>query len=165
MRFFCPLAGAAALRRISARLVLCSVVPNHLCRDRSVGFPRSPVRNPSARRNSAMPKADKKTDKIDLNSMTIVQLKEIKGLGKSRAEEIVRYRAKNGSFTSVDDLDRVPHVGDMPPEELKSLKARCVVRLAADQAPPTAPEPAKVDVNHANIEELRSVEGIGADRA
>jgi len=112
-----------------------------------------------------MPKADKKTDKIDLNSMTIVQLKEIKGLGKSRAEEIVRYRAKNGSFTSVDDLDRVPHVGDMPSEELKSLKARCVVRLAADQAPPTAPEPAKVDVNHANIEELRSVEGIGADRA
>ena len=112
-----------------------------------------------------MAKADKKTDKIDLNSMTIVQLKEIKGLGKSRAEEIVRYRAKNGSFTSVDDLDRVPHVGDMPPEELKSLKARCIVRLAADQAPPTAPEPAKVDVNHANIEELRSVEGIGADRA
>ena len=112
-----------------------------------------------------MPKADKKSDQIDLNTMTIVQLKEVKGLGKSRAEEIVRYRAKNGSFTSVDDLDRVPHVGDMPPEELKSLKARCVVRLAADQAPPTAPEPAKVDVNHANIEELRSVEGIGADRA
>jgi len=108
-----------------------------------------------------MPKADK----IDLNSMTIVQLKEVKGLGKSRAEEIVRYRGKNGPFNSVDELDRVPHVGDMPPEELKSLKARCVVRLAADQAPPTEPEPAKVDVNHATIEELRSVEGIGADRA
>ncbi|HEU5274694.1 MAG TPA: helix-hairpin-helix domain-containing protein [Xanthobacteraceae bacterium] len=112
-----------------------------------------------------MPKADKKSGKIDLNAMTIVQLKEVKGLGKSRAEEIVRYRAKNGAFTSVDDLDRVPHIGDMPPEELKSLKARCVVRLAADQAPPTAPGAAKVDVNHANVEELRAVEGIGAERA
>src|SRR5690349_14859311 len=86
-------------------------------------------------------------DKIDLNSITIVQLKEIKGLGKSRAEEIVRYRSKNGPFTSVDDLDRVPHVGDMPPEELKKFKARCIVCLPSEQAPPTAPEARKVDIN------------------
>ncbi len=104
-------------------------------------------------------------DKIDLNSVSIVQLKEIKGLGKTRAEEIVRFRGKSGPFKSVDDLDRVPHVGDMPRDELQSLKARCIVRLADGEAPPTAPDADKVDVNRANAEELRAVEGIGAERA
>jgi competence ComEA-like helix-hairpin-helix protein len=103
--------------------------------------------------------------KIDLNEASVVQLKEIKGLGKSRAEEIVRYRGKQGPFASVDDIARVPHVGDMPVEELKTVKAQFVVRLADDQAPPTAPDQPKVDVNHANVEELRAVEGIGAERA
>jgi competence protein ComEA len=101
--------------------------------------------------------------KIDLNSASVVQLKEIKGLGKSRAEEIARYRGKHGRFTSVDDLDRVPHVGDMPADELVRLKARFIVRLAESEAPPTAP--GKVDVNRANVEELRAVEGIGLERA
>ena len=86
-------------------------------------------------------------DKIDLNSITIVQLKEIKGLGKSRAEEIARYRGKDGPFKSVDDLDRVPHVGNMPPDELRRLKSRFIVRLADGEAPPTAPEAEKVDVS------------------
>ncbi|HUI97835.1 MAG TPA: helix-hairpin-helix domain-containing protein [Xanthobacteraceae bacterium] len=101
--------------------------------------------------------------KIDLNRASVVQLKEIKGLGKSRAEEIVRYRGKRGPFPSVDALDRVPHVGDMPADELARLKARFVIRLAEGEAPPTAP--GKVDVNHANVEELRAVEGIGLERA
>jgi competence protein ComEA len=104
-------------------------------------------------------------DKIDLNSVTIVQLKEIKGLGKSRAEEIARYRGKDGPFKSVDDLDRVPHVGDMPPDELRRLKSRFIVRLGDGEAPPTAPDAEKVDVNRANAAELRAVEGIGAERA
>ena len=107
--------------------------------------------------------------KIDLNDASVVQLKEIKGLGKSRAEEIVRYRGKKGPFASVDDLDRVPHVGDMPADELKRMKAQFIVRLPGDQAPPTAPGQDRVqdqvDVNRANVEELRAVEGIGAARA
>lgn len=101
--------------------------------------------------------------KIDLNSVTVVQLKEIKGLGKSRAEEIIRYRGKQGRFTTVDDLDRVPHVGDMPADELARLKARFTVRLGEGEAPPTAPD--KIDVNRANVEELRAVPGIGLERA
>jgi competence ComEA-like helix-hairpin-helix protein len=101
--------------------------------------------------------------KIDLNRASVVQLKEVKGLGKSRAEEIVRYRGKQGPFTSLDALDRVPHVGDMPVDELARLKARFVVRLAENEAPPTAP--GKVDVNRANVEELRTIEGIGFERA
>ena len=103
--------------------------------------------------------------KIDINTAHIVQLNGVKGIGKSRAEAIVRYRDKNGPFASLDDLDRVPHIGDMPPDELERVKSHFIVRIAADKAPPTAPETDKVDVNVANVEELRAVEGIGADRA
>ena len=103
--------------------------------------------------------------KIDINTAPMVQLNGVKGIGKSRAEAIVRYRDKNGPFASLDDLDRVPHIGDMPPDELERVKTHFIVRLAADMAPPTAPETEKVDVNVANVEELRAVEGIGSERA
>ena len=102
---------------------------------------------------------------VDLNTASVVRIVEIKGIGRSRAEEIVRYRDKHGPFASVDDLARVPHVGDMPLDELKAVKAQFIVRLASDEAPPTAPGEHKVDVNTANVEELRTVEGIGAHRA
>ena len=105
------------------------------------------------------------TAKIDLNAAHVMQLMAIEGIGKSRAEAIIRYRDKNGPFASLDDLDRVPHVGDMPPGELHQVKIRCTVRVPADMAPPTAPEPEKVDINLANVEELRTVEGIGYERA
>src|SRR5260370_4231425 len=101
--------------------------------------------------------------KIDINTAHVVKLTAVKGIGKSRAETIVRYRDKNGPFTSVDDLDRVPHIGDMPPDELLQVKTYFTVAGAGDTAPPTAPE--QVDVSVANVEELRSVEGIGSDRA
>ena len=106
-----------------------------------------------------------KAAKLDINTATVEQLKAIKGIGRSRAEEIVRYRGKQGPFAGVDDIARVPHIGDMPAEELTEMKTHFVVRLADDEAPPTAPDQPKVDVNHANVEELRAVEGIGADRA
>jgi competence protein ComEA len=105
------------------------------------------------------------TSKIDLNAAHLMALQAVKGIGKSRAEAIVRHRDKNGPFASLDDLDRVPHVGDMPADELAALKTRFVVRLADDMAPPTAPETEPLDVNTANVEELRRIEGIGFDRA
>src|SRR3981189_1751025 len=100
--------------------------------------------------------------KIDINTARVVQLTAVKGIGKSRAEAIVRYRDKNGPFASVDDLDHVPHIRDMPPGGLVRVKTYFIIPGAGDTAPPTAPE--QVDVNTANIEELRSVEGIGSDR-
>jgi competence ComEA-like helix-hairpin-helix protein len=45
------------------------------------------------------------------------------------------------------------------------VKLQLVVRIPGDAAPPTAPDAPKIDVNSANVEELRSVEGIGAERA
>ena len=105
------------------------------------------------------------TAKVDLNSATVDELHAIRGIGKSRALEIVRYRDKHGMFTSLDQLAAVPHMGDMPWGELDQVKLKLTVHLPDDAAPPTAPEGPKVDVNTANVEELRSVEGVGAERA
>jgi competence protein ComEA len=103
--------------------------------------------------------------KLDVNSATVDQLKAVKGIGKSRALEIVRYRGKHGPFASLDDLARVPHIGDMPFGELDQVKTQLTLGIPSDAAPPIAPSAEKIDVNTANVEELRAVEGIGFDRA
>jgi competence protein ComEA len=110
-------------------------------------------------------KAKPGSAKVDLNTATADQLHEIRGIGKSRALEIVRYRDRHGPFMSLDELDRVPHMGDMPWGELDEVKLHLSVRIPGDAAPPTAPDAPKVDVNSANVEELRGVEGIGPERA
>jgi competence protein ComEA len=109
--------------------------------------------------------AKSKPAKVDLNTATVDQLHEIRGIGRSRALEIVRYRDKHGPFTGLDALDRVPHMGDMPWGELDEVKQHLVARMPGDAPAPTASEARKVDVNSANVEELRSIEGIGAERA
>ncbi len=108
-------------------------------------------------------KADRGPTQVDVNTATVDQLKTVRGLGKTRALEIARYRDKHGPFTSLDELERVPHMGDMPWGEFDEVKTHLTLHRAGDAAPSIAPD--KVDVNHANIEELRAVEGIGAARA
>jgi competence protein ComEA len=113
----------------------------------------------------AKPKPKPGTAKVDLNTATVDQLHEVRGIGKTRALEIVRHRDRHGPFMSLDELDRVPHMGDMPWGELDEVKLHLTVRIPGDAAPPTAPDTPKVDVNSANVEELRSIEGIGPERA
>jgi competence ComEA-like helix-hairpin-helix protein len=98
--------------------------------------------------------------KLDLNSASAIHLRAIKGLGPSRAEEIVRYRSKKGAFASVDQLNQVPHVADMPPEELEQVKRQLTIAVAPDQQ-----KSEKVSVNRANAAELRQIPGIGPAHA
>ena len=98
--------------------------------------------------------------KLDLNTASTVHLRGIKGLGPSRAEEIVRYRSKHGPFTSIDELDRVPHVGDMPLQELAKVKQQFAIAGSGDGS-----QKRKVNVNKANAAELRQIPGIGAAHA
>jgi competence protein ComEA len=117
------------------------------------------------RTKSAPAKSAPGPAKIDLNGATVDELHAVKGIGRSRALEIVRYRDKHGPFTSLDELARVPHMGDMPWGELDHVKLSLMLHIPGDAAPPTVPEAPSVDINTANIEELRSVEGVGAERA
>lgn len=102
--------------------------------------------------------------KVDVNSATVDQLQAVRGLGRSRALEVARYRDRHGPFKSLDELKHVPHMGDMPWGEFDEVKTHLVLRIDGE-APPIAPELEKIDVNGANVEELRAVEGIGMERA
>jgi competence protein ComEA len=103
--------------------------------------------------------------KLDLNSASVVHLRAVKGIGPSRAEEIVRYRSKNGPFTSVDELSRVPHVGDMPPQEFEQVKRQFAILTADSRPPPHEQKSKRVNINRANAAELRRIPGIGEAHA
>jgi competence protein ComEA len=49
---------------------------------------------------------------VDINRADAATIaKELQGIGLSRAQAIVAYREKNGSFKSVDDLRKVKGIG------------------------------------------------------
>ena len=52
-------------------------------------------------------KGDLTAEKIDINTATAEQLKNIPGMDESLAQSIVDYRQANGPFSSVDDLSQV----------------------------------------------------------
>ena len=56
---------------------------------------------------------------IDINSADAQTLDKLKGIGEKKAQAIVSYRNKNGVFKSVDDLTRVPGIGDQFLAKLK----------------------------------------------
>jgi competence protein ComEA len=60
-----------------------------------------------------------KTDKININTATIEELKTLPRIGPKLAEAIVNYRDKNGPFKSIDELDNVPRIG---PKTLEAIK-------------------------------------------
>jgi competence protein ComEA len=49
---------------------------------------------------------------INVNSASAEELEELPGIGPTLAAAIVEDRARNGPFTSVEDLNRVPGIGE-----------------------------------------------------
>lgn len=49
--------------------------------------------------------------RLDLNRATAAELEALPGLGEKLARAIIEDRKKNGHFSSVDELDRVPGIG------------------------------------------------------
>jgi competence protein ComEA len=56
---------------------------------------------------------------VDLNTATQAELENINGIGPKKAQAIIDFRKKNGSFKSVDDLDKVPGFGKKTVDEVK----------------------------------------------
>lgn len=57
---------------------------------------------------------------VNLNSANEIELEALKGIGPVKAKSIVDYRAKNGPFKSVDDLERVPGFGKKTVDKLRA---------------------------------------------
>ena len=50
----------------------------------------------------------KDTDgRIDLNLATAAELMTLSGIGQTKADSIIRYREKNGGFSSVEEIKQV----------------------------------------------------------
>ena len=61
------------------------------------------------------------TNCININSATTEELQTLPGIGPTRADAIIDYREKNGSFYKLEDLMQVSGIGDTTFDTLKSL--------------------------------------------
>ena len=61
---------------------------------------------------------------VNINTATKEELTTLKGIGEKRAQEIINYRTKHGSFKTVDDLGKVPGIG---PGILKQIRSNITV--------------------------------------
>ena len=60
-----------------------------------------------------------KEKKMNLNKASLEELKQVKGLGGKRAQDIIEHREANGKFKSVDELKKVSGIGAKTIEKLK----------------------------------------------
>ncbi|MEL7400224.1 MAG: helix-hairpin-helix domain-containing protein [Pseudomonadota bacterium] len=58
---------------------------------------------------------------ININTATAEQLAQLQGIGKTKAEAIVKYRESNGAFSSADELVLVKGIGENILEKNRSL--------------------------------------------
>jgi len=70
---------------------------------------------------------DKEMKKINLNTATMEELEQVKGIGPKLAEKIIAYRKTNGPFKRAEDIVNVQGLG---PKFWEANKDRFVVELA-----------------------------------
>lgn len=56
---------------------------------------------------------------ININHATKKELQQLEGIGEVLSQRIVDYRATNGPFQSVDDLQQVPHISSALVEKIR----------------------------------------------
>ncbi|HRP94971.1 MAG TPA: helix-hairpin-helix domain-containing protein [Rhodocyclaceae bacterium] len=64
-------------------------------------------------------------DAVDINTADAATLEQVKGIGPAKANAIIEFREANGPFASVDELVRVPGIGEKTLQQLRDqLTAR-----------------------------------------
>ena len=69
--------------------------------------------------NSGASSSTNKEKKVNLNKASLEELKQVKGLGGKRAQDIIDHRETNGKFKSVEELKKVSGIGAKTIEKLK----------------------------------------------
>ncbi len=64
-------------------------------------------------------KAPRPSGPININTATVVQLEQLPGIGRSRAEMIVRIRERNGPFQKAEELRALPRLSEREFERLR----------------------------------------------
>lgn len=76
---------------------------------------------------------------VNINTATVDELKALKGIGETRAKDIIEYRKKNGDFKNIEDLEKVKGIG---PGTMKQIRANITVS-GETMIPKKAEAPAK----------------------
>ena len=59
------------------------------------------------------------SSRVNLNTATREELMSLRGIGESRAEDIIRYRETYGGFRSIEDIMNVSGIKDSAFEKIK----------------------------------------------
>ncbi|WP_166667945.1 helix-hairpin-helix domain-containing protein [Orenia marismortui] len=60
------------------------------------------------------------SSKVNINNASVEELQNLKGVGPSTAEKIIKYRQEKGSFKTLKELTKVPGIGEKTFAKLKS---------------------------------------------
>lgn len=64
--------------------------------------------------------SENNTNKISINKATLNELQKLTGIGKTKAQAIIDYRNKNGSFKTIEELKKVSGIGNSTFEKIKN---------------------------------------------
>ncbi|MDR2092672.1 MAG: helix-hairpin-helix domain-containing protein [Azoarcus sp.] len=70
---------------------------------------------------------------VNINTADSTALQQINGIGPAKAKAIVEYRKANGPFASVDDLVKVPGIGE---KSLANMKPQVTIGATNAKAVP-----------------------------
>ena len=76
---------------------------------------------------------------VNINTATQEQLETLNGIGPAKAKAIIDYRNKNGSFKNVEELDKVPGIGQGVLSKIKAdaaVSGATTVKTDAKKAEP-----------------------------
>lgn len=71
--------------------------------------------NGAGTRSAASPEAAL----VNINTASLEELMTLKGIGSSRAEDIIRYREEAGGFTKIEDIMKVPGIKNTAFQKIK----------------------------------------------
>lgn len=88
---------------------------------------------------------------VNINTANAAELNTIFGMNAVKAESIVKYRTENGDFKSVEDLIKVPLIGEYTMKNIR-ISNQVIIdeEVAGDQT----------NINTADIDQLAQIEGI-----
>ena len=96
---------------------------------------------------------------INLNTATQAELESVKGIGPAKAKAILEYRAKNGNFKTVDDLDNVKGFGKKTIDKIRndiSVSGASTAPAKADKPAADAKKDAKADDKKADKKDKKA---------